>query len=141
MDSDSIDKKQIYVYFVKEHRHYFNKDNKKLKSDYVLNVNKIVKDKLGHDPIYSMNNIQAFLLNYEIKKIIDKAITVGSQKYDTIICVNSTMSVTGILNMMKFMDMTYANFEFAHMIIDAENEFDPILKHSKNVAVIKNPSV
>jgi hypothetical protein len=108
--------KSINVFFVREHRHYFNKANKKKKSDYIINVDKVMADKIKDNQMYIMNKVQAFLINYEIKKMLDKAVTISNHKYDTIVYINANIGKSTILNTQKFLTESYygkLNFKFA----------------------------
>lgn len=57
----------INVYFVREYKFFFNKNNKKNPVDYVLSVDKVIEEKTGGAPPVIFNNVQTFMLNYEIK--------------------------------------------------------------------------
>jgi hypothetical protein len=108
--------------FVEELKTYFNKNNKKTKSDYVLNVNKIIKEKISADAIH-FNSMQAFVLNYEIKKLLDKAINVCNNKYTTIVYVNSGLNVSNIKNTTSFMTNTYKSIDFEFRVAYGETQY------------------
>ena len=127
----------IKVYFVKEYKLFFNKNNKKAKRDYILNVNKIIKDRFNED-FYILNNIQAFLLNYEIKKLLDKAINISNKKYQNIIYINDNMSITGLLNTVSFLSATYNNLGFDFILLDKEDEFRDISYRNTEIIILKN---
>ena len=61
----------LEIIFVKDQKQFIQVLAKKGKSDYLLNVNKIIREKFEQD-ILVPNKIQSFLINYEIKKLIDK---------------------------------------------------------------------
>lgn len=116
------EKRQIEVVFVKEHKFFIKKYEKKSKSDYMLNINKLIKDKLNSKFIVP-NKIQAFVLNYEIKKLLDKAINIKNNKYSRIIYMNSDLSISGISNTIDFLDSEYEYVEFFYRVIDMREDF------------------
>lgn len=122
------------IVFVTEQKQFIQTFGKKSKSDYLLNVNKVMRDKFGHD-IMIPNKIQAFLINYEIRKIIDKAINVRNRKYKRIIYINTSLSVNTILNTMDFLKGTYDDVHFNAYLLDLEKTFPPI----ENVKSIQKP--
>jgi hypothetical protein len=113
---DSIDRK-LEIVFVRDQKQFIQTFSKKQKCDYLLNVNKIVKEKFDQE-ILVPNKIQAFLINYEIKKLIDKAINVRNRKYNRIIYVNSGISASSINNAIKFLNSAYQTIEFVPQLID-----------------------
>ena len=113
----------INVYFAKEYKHVFNKNNKKSKNDYILNIDKITRERLNNESALVLNPLQAFILNYEIKKLLDKAITISNQKYDNIIYVNAKLNVSSILNIIQFLNKTYVGSNFHFMLIDKSDEY------------------
>ena len=115
-------KHMIKVFFVKEHRHFFNKNYKKKKSDYILNIDKIIKEKFDDVSFSVMNPKQAFLLNYEIKKLLDKSITITNQKYNQIVYINNNITTTSILNIMKFLKSRYDFKDFVFTLIDRDDD-------------------
>jgi hypothetical protein len=117
---DSLDRK-LEIVFVRDQKQFIQTFNKKQKCDYLLNVNKIIKEKFDHE-ILVPNKIQAFLINYEIKKLIDKAINVRNRKYNRIIYVNAGLSVSNINNTIKFLNTAYGTIEFVPKLIDGEFE-------------------
>lgn len=114
--------RQIEIFFVKDYKTYVELYGKKTKSEYVLNVNKLVREKLGTDYVVP-NKTQAFLLNYEIRKLVDKVITSKSKKYTRLVYLNCSMSMTGIMNAVDFLSSTYQHIKFTSSVIDSENEF------------------
>ena len=115
--------KSIKVYFTKEHKHIFNKVNKKKKSDYIINVDKLMAEKMQGN-LYVMNKIQAFLINHEIKKMLDKAVTISNHKYDTIVYINANMNKSTVLNTQKFLTESYYDkLKFKFTVIDKQDEF------------------
>lgn len=117
---DSTERK-LEIVFVRDQKQFIHAFNKKQKCDYLLNVNKIIKEKFDHE-ILVPNKIQAFLINYEIKKLIDKAINVRNRKYNRIIYVNAGLSVSNINNTIKFLNTAYATIEFVPKLIDTDLE-------------------
>jgi len=83
-------KRDIQILFTKEHKYIFNKDNKKEKNDYLLNVNKIKKTLFDDLPIV-MNKTQVFVLNFEVQKMLNKALMIANQKYTNIIYINAML--------------------------------------------------
>lgn len=121
----------LQVVFVTDQKQFIQVFRKKEKSDYLLNVNKIMRDKFAHE-IVVPNKIQAFLINYEIKKIIDKAINVRNRKYRRIVYVNSNLSTNTILNTIDFLSGTYPDVQFEPILVD----FDGDIKVPKYVKVL-----
>jgi hypothetical protein len=117
---DSLERK-LEIVFVRDQKQFIQAFNKKQKCDYLLNVNKIIKEKFDHE-ILVPNKIQAFLINYEIKKLIDKAINVRNRKYNRIIYVNAGLSVSNINNTVKFLNTAYGTIEFVPSLIDGDFE-------------------
>lgn len=123
----------LEILFVRDQKQFINKFCKKAKSDYLLNVNKILKDKFEQD-IVVPNKIQAFLINYEIKKLIDKAVNVRNRKYSRIIYVNANLNLTSIINTLEFLNQSYYSVKFFAKVLDPEDEFDI---DSPNIVVVK----
>ena len=111
------------VVFIKEFKFFIKKFDKKQKEDYLLNVNKIIKDKFSTKFLVP-NPVQSFLLNYEIKKLLDKAISIKNEKYNRIIFLNSSITLTGINNTIEFLNQEYLDVNFKYYIIDPKEEFD-----------------
>jgi len=117
---DSVDR-TLEIIFVKDQKQFIQIFTKKQKCDYLLNVNKIIKEKFDQD-ILVPNKIQSFLINYEIKKLIDKAINVRNRKYNRIIYVNAGLSASNINNTVKFLNTAYTTIDFVPHLIDSELE-------------------
>ena len=117
---DSVDR-TLEIIFVKDQKQFIQIFTKKQKCDYLLNVNKIIKEKFDQD-ILVPNKIQSFLINYEIKKLIDKAINVRNRKYNRIIYVNAGLSASNINNTVKFLNTAYSTIEFVPHLIDSDLE-------------------
>jgi hypothetical protein len=111
----------LQIIFVSDQKQFIQVLQKKGKSDYLLNVNKIMRDKFDHDIMFP-NKIQSFLINYEIKKIIDKAVNVRNRKYKRIIYINSNLTPNTILNTIDFLVGSYADVQFEPLLIDQEGE-------------------
>lgn len=126
----------INIIFVKEYKHYIAALGKKSKEDYVLNVNKIIKDKFKIKFIVP-NKVQSFLLNYEIKKLLDKAITLKNQKYKRVIYLNSNLSYSTILNTIDFIDNDYENFKFYYSLIESKKSDDSEISQIEKLTRIK----
>jgi hypothetical protein len=111
------------VVFIKEFKFFIKKFDKKQKEDYLLNVNKIIKDKFSTKFLVP-NPVQSFLLNYEIKKLLDKAISIKNEKYNRIIFLNSSITLTGINNTIEFLNQEYLDVNFKYYMIDPKEEFN-----------------
>lgn len=128
MEENEIEEKVIHnisIVFVREYKYFIRVFEKKTREDYILNVSKIIKDKFKSKFIVP-NKIQSFLLNYEIKKLLDKAIKTKSRKYKRVIYLNSNLSESTILNTMDFIDEEYLDFEFDYSVIENGSDEDPI---------------
>jgi hypothetical protein len=123
----------LEILFVRDQRQFINKFSKKAKSDYLLNVNKILKEKFEQD-IVVPNKIQAFLINYEIKKLIDKAVNVRNRKYCRIIYVNANLNLTSIINTLEFLNQSYLTVKFHARVLDPEDEFETTVP---NIVIVK----
>lgn len=128
--TEDIATRELTIVFVRDYKTFVENFSKKCKSDYVLNINKIVKEKFQTE-IFIPNKVQAFLLNYEISKLIDKVIKIKNQKYSRLIYLNTELSPTGILNSINFLKTTYEWVEFDFTVIDPEKEFHAVLKDIK----------
>ena len=117
----------LEIIFVKDQKQFIQVLAKKGKSDYLLNVNKIIREKFEQDTLVP-NKIQSFLINYEIKKLIDKAVNVRNRKYSRIIYVNSSLSANTVLNTIDFLSGAYDEVKFSPLIIDLEEDFCKGLK-------------
>jgi hypothetical protein len=122
----------LQIVFVKDQKIFIQTLQKKCKSDYLLNVNKIIKEKFDQE-ILVPNKIQSFLINYEIKKLIDKAVNVRNRKYQRIIYVNSSISPNTILNTIDFLNSAYVDVRFEPILIDPDCE----LSESTSIPTIK----
>jgi hypothetical protein len=114
--------RSLEILFVRDQKQFVSFYAKKQKCDYLLNVSKIIKDKFDQEIIVP-NKIQAFLINYEIKKLIDKAINVRNRKYNRIIYVNNSLSVNTIDNTIRFLSAEYSTVKFIPKLVDPD--FDP----------------
>lgn len=101
-----MENRKIDVIFVREYKSFIGAFNKKSKSDYLLNVTKIVRDKFN-TRFLMPNKVQSFLLNYEVKKLLDKAIKVKNKKYTRIIYLNTNLSISTVLNSIDFINEEY----------------------------------
>ena len=123
-----MDDHSISIVFVSEYKHFISSFQRKSKDDYVLNVNKIIKDKFKTKFIVP-NRVQSFLLNYEIKKLLDKAINIKNKKYRRVIYLNSNISTPIIINTMTFIGEEYDKLTFTYHLIESrlpEEEILPI---------------
>ena len=128
--TEDIATRELTIVFVRDYKTFVERFSKKSKSDYVININKIVKEKFQTE-IFIPNKVQAFLLNYEISKLIDKVIKIKNQKYSRLIYLNTELSPTGILNSINFLKTTYTWVEFDFTVIDPDQEFQAVLKDIK----------
>jgi hypothetical protein len=115
--------RELDVIFIKEFKFFIKKFEKKQKEDYLLNVNKIIKDKFNTKFLVP-NPVQSFLLNYEIKKLLDKAVNIKNQKYNRIVFLNTSITFGGISNTMAFLDQEYPEVGFNYYVIDPKEDFD-----------------
>lgn len=127
----------INVYFIREYKFFFNKNNKKSPVDYVLNVDRIISEKTQNTPPIVFNNVQSFMLNYEIKKMLDKAVTIVNEKYDNIIYINCRMSSDGVLNIIGHLEKTYPKHSFNYVLLDRDNEFADVKDRCNKVHITK----
>lgn len=116
---------KISIVFVREYKYFIRVFEKKTREDYILNVSKIIKDKFK-SKFMIPNKVQSFLLNYEIKKFLDKAINTKNRKYKRVIYLNSNLSESAILNTIDFINNEYIDFEFSYSLIENGSEDDPI---------------
>lgn len=115
----------ISIVFVREYKNFISSFQRKSKDDYVLNVNKIIKDKFKTKFIVP-NRVQSFLLNYEIKKLLDKAINIKNKKYRRVVYLNSNISTSIILNTMTFIEGEYENLSFTYHLIESKSPDEEI---------------
>lgn len=113
--------REISIVFTKDFKGYVNSFGKKNNSDYILNVNKIIKDKFNSKFLIP-NRLQAFIINYEIKKLLNKSIYIKNQKYTNIIYLNSMMSQAIINNAILFIESEYKDVYFDISIIKSESD-------------------
>jgi hypothetical protein len=116
------DNRELNVIFIREFRSFTSVYSRKGKDDYILNVNKIIKDKFDSKFIVP-NKVQSFLINYEIKKLLDKAIHIKNEKYRNIVYLNSNISISTIRNAMHFINSEYYPINFTYELIEPK-EFD-----------------
>lgn len=129
-----MESRKVNVVFVKEYRYYIHAFNKKSKEDYVLNVSKIIKEKFNTKFIVP-NPVQSFLLNYEIKKLLDKAINIKNQKYSNIIYLNTNLTYSSVMNMINFISSEYSDVEFAFKYIE-NKERDEMIRTIEDLELI-----
>jgi len=126
----------LQVVFIREFRSFTAVHDKKSKEDYILNVNKIIKDKF-ESKFMVPNKVQSFIINYEIKKLLDKAINIKNKKYKNIIYLNSNLSISLIKNAMVFIQEEYSPINFEFNLIEPK-EFDNTgLDELTNIKVTK----
>lgn len=110
----------IEILFIREFKSFTSKLGKKQKDDYILNVSKIIKDKFNSKFIVP-NKVQSFLINYEIKKFLDKAINIKNEKYTRIIYLNSNLSASSVQNAMSFISDEYYPISFKYSMIESKD--------------------
>lgn len=115
--------RKITVHVVNELSVVFNKNNKKLKSDYVLNIGKIIKNKIGTCSMI-LNSFQIWVLNYEIAKLLRKVITIPSDKYTDIYYINKNVSSSAVLNLSEFLANNYKDVSFDYIMHMREGDQD-----------------
>lgn len=119
----------VSIVFVREYKSFIAAFQKKSKEDYVLNVNKIIKEKFKTKFIVP-NKVQSFLVNYEIKKLLDKAINIKNKKYRRVVYLNSNLSASVILNTVGFIEEEYTDLKFTYCLIESkilnEEEIDDL---------------
>jgi hypothetical protein len=118
-----IDNRNVTVVFVKEYKNFIGAFEKKGKEDYVLNVNKIIKDKFSNKFIVP-NKVQSFLLNYEIKKLLDKAINIKNKKYKRVVYLNTNLSSSIVLNTIDFVEREYDVLDFNFYLVESAAQPD-----------------
>ena len=128
-----MENRKIDVIFVREYKSFIVAFNKKSKSDYLLNVTKIVRDKFN-TRFLMPNKVQSFLLNYEVKKLLDKAIKVKNKKYTRIIYLNTNLSISTVLNSIDFINEEYFDLEFSYFMI-------PSKEIEEDIDLIGNPKL
>lgn len=116
-------KRPMQIVFVKEYKSFIQAFKKKGKQDYILNVSKIIKDKFNTKFIVP-NKVQSFLLNYEIGKLLDKAITIKNKKYNRVIYLNTQITYSSIQNAILFIESEYTTLDLEFLIIKSKN-LDP----------------
>ena len=121
-----MEERHVSIIFVKEYKNFISAFEIKSKEDYVLNVSKIIKDKFNTKFIVP-NKVQSFLLNYEIKKLLDKAINIKNKKYTRVVYLNSNLSASIIMNTMAFVDEEYTELKFSYFLVESKSlSDDPI---------------
>ena len=133
------EKRELNIVFIREFRSFSSVYSKKSKEDYILNVNKIIKDKFD-DRFITPNKVQSFIINYEIKKLLDKAINIKNQKYKNIIYLNSNLSVSLIKNAMDFISEEYYPIYFNYSMIEPKEFNSAGLDDISELDVIKQDS-
>lgn len=128
----------INVYFIKEYKFFFNKNNKKNPVDYVLNVDKVIDEKMQGAPPLVFNSVQTFMLNYEIKKLLDKVITIANEKYDNIVYINGRMSSNGVLNVIGHLEKSYPDYQFNYVLLDKDGEYAEVRERCNKVIIVQS---
>lgn len=110
------------IYFIRDQKSYLDKFGRKQKTDYILNVNKIIREKLDADFVVP-NAMQAFLLNYEIGKIINKVLNTKTKKYTRLVYMNYNLDFAVALTMFNFIKNKYPDTTFSAFILESDGEF------------------
>jgi len=131
-----MEDRSIKIIFVREFKGFSSVFGKKSKEDYILNVNKIIKDKFKTKFI-SPNKIQSFLINYEIKKLLDKSINIKNKKYRKIVYLNSNLSIGIINNAIQFISNEYYPINFTYMLIESKEFEDDKLDLINELEIIR----
>jgi hypothetical protein len=130
------EERSIKIIFVREFKGFTSVCGRKGKEDYILNVNKIIKDKFKTKFI-TPNKIQSFLINYEIKKLLDKSINIKNKKYKKIVYLNSNLSIGVINNAIQFISDEYYPINFTYMLIESKEFEDDNLDSIKELEIIR----
>lgn len=130
-----IEERIVNIVFVREYKNFISAFQKKSKEDYVLNVNKIIKDKFKTKFIVP-NKVQSFLLNYEVKKLLDKAINIKNQKYKRIIYLNTNLSTSLMLNTIDFIEDQYDNLSFDYSFVHSKELDELEIKTNNQIKII-----
>jgi hypothetical protein len=64
------------------------------------------------------------LLNYEIKKLLDKAINIKNKKYRRVIYLNSNLSSSIVLNTIDFIESEYDLLDFTFYLVESASQPD-----------------
>lgn len=135
------DYKKINLHLTCAYKHIINKNRPKLKTDYILNVDKILTDKIECTSTI-LNRNQSFLLNYEIVKYLNKICKNDTNKYDDIIYVNKNLTSSSVINLYKMLNKSYNNIEFNYILYvsdlsDILDSIDNINKYTDDKIIIK----
>lgn len=130
------EERSIKIIFVREFKGFTSMHGRKGKEDYILNVNKIIKDKFKTKFIVP-NKIQSFLINYEIKKLLDKSINIKNKKYKKIVYLNSNLSLGVINNAIQFISNEYYPIQFTYMLIESKEFEDDKLDLIKDLEIVR----
>lgn len=126
----------VSIVFVREYKSFISAFQKKSKEDYVLNVNKIIKEKFKTKFIVP-NKVQSFLVNYEIKKLLDKAINIKNKKYRSVVYLNSNLSASVILNTVAFIEEEYTDLKFTYHLIESKSPVEEEIGDIPRIIKIK----
>jgi len=113
-----MEDRHVAIVFVREYKSFISAFEKKSKEDYVLNVSKIIKEKFKTKFIVP-NKVQSFLLNYEIKKLLDKAISIKNKKYKRVVYLNANLSTSIVLNTIDFIEEEYQSLRFSFHLVES----------------------
>lgn len=103
------------ILFTRYNKNIYNKYNRKAKDEYILNIDKIAKSKIDSN-ISVMNQYQAFILNYEITKLLNKVLGSDNRKYNKIVYVNQNLSITSMLNIICMINKKYPGINFEYIL-------------------------
>lgn len=115
---------------------------KDMKGKFVFNVDKIIKSKVDSD-VQIMNDMQLFILNYELVRILTKIVADG--KHTDLLYINKNLSVTSVNNLISMLSKTYKNHVFDCLLYcedeDDEEYFNIVTQRVGNVTLVKSVPV
>lgn len=110
----------MLITFTDYYKKYTQLYGKNWSADYLLFVNKIIREKVGTNFIIP-NERQKFVVNYEIKKLINKAINTRSNKYNNIVYVYSNIKSNAINSLMNYLIHNYPQLDFSVLLIGLDD--------------------
>jgi hypothetical protein len=130
------DKRKMEIVFVKEYKSFIFVFDKKSKEDYVLNVSKIIKDKFN-TKFMIPNKVQSFILNYEIRKLLDKAIKIKNKKYKRVVYLNSQISSSTVSNAIHFIETEYPGLDLSFVLVKSKTVEEDDIPNDDKLVVIR----
>ena len=126
----------VSIVFVREYKNFITAFQKKGREDYILNVSKIIKDKFKTKFLIP-NKVQSFLLNYEIRKLLDKAINIKNKKYKRVIYLNANLSTSIVFNTISFIEDEYSNLTFSYLLVEPNDLFEEEIGEVEKLVRVK----